>query len=123
MRLTTKVIQKYNIPIGSTVGYTAYVTTEPMTLAVLCIGYSDGLRRYLSNGIGKVFFGNYSAKIIGVLSMDLMICDVKNIPDNLTEAGCDAWLLTNNYTINDIPYEILTSIDGESYIIRKHRLL
>ena len=64
MRLTTKVIQKYNISIGSTVGYTAYVTTEPMTLAVLCIGYSDGLRRYLSNG-------NYSAKIIGVLSMDL----------------------------------------------------
>ncbi len=124
--LETSVLQKYNLEPGVSVGYGATFTTkENTTIAVVSIGYADGIKRSLSNKgligfydkIGKF----YKAPILGKISMDLIACDVSNIPDDATKVSSTAIVLDKNYSINDmaidaetIPYEILTSINFKS---------
>lgn len=50
------------------------------TLAVLTIGYADGLPRCLSNGAGRVLINGRFAPIAGRICMDQTIADVTGIP-------------------------------------------
>ncbi|MDR1488653.1 MAG: alanine racemase [Holosporales bacterium] len=125
LTLTAKVIQRYKVPNGTSVGYGAtHVTVKKDSeLAVISIGYSDGIRKNLGNSRGKVMFYDskgtqYSAAIIGAISMDMIVCDVSNIPMWITRVYNDAYILDSKYTINEMakdagmtPYEILTSIN------------
>ena len=124
--LKTQVLQKYSIQAGDGVGYgLTFKASRNTKIAIISIGYADGIRRNLSNN-GKVLFYNnegefYKAPILGSISMDLLTCDVTTIPDDCTCIGHEAVLLDDNYTINDmaaesgtIPYEILTSLHYNS---------
>ena len=51
-----------------------------MKLAVLSIGYADGLPRALSDGNGRVLLNGYSAPVIGRICMDQTLVDVSRIP-------------------------------------------
>ena len=126
LSLRTSVLQKYELEPGENVGYGAtYITQKKTKLAVLSIGYADGIKRSLSNKGTVVFYDAektaYKANIIGRVSMDLLVCDVNDIPDNLTNINSEAYILCENYSINEmaeeadtIPYEILTSINFKS---------
>lgn len=120
--LKAQVLQKYSIQTGDGVGYgLTFKASRNTKIAIISIGYADGIRRNLSNN-GKVLFYNnegeyYKAPILGNISMDLLSCDVTTIPDDCTCISHEAILLDDNYTINDmaaesgtIPYEILTSL-------------
>ena len=48
-----------------------------MTIAIIGIGYADGILRKLSN-IGYVYYKNYKFKIIGRISMDTITVDISN---------------------------------------------
>ena len=121
LTLETQVLQRYTLPAGSTVGYSAmYNAQNDMKLAVISIGYADGLRRHLGNK-GYVHFYRdgkiYKAPIIGNVSMDLTTCDVSNIPDELTEPGAIATLLSKDYRVKDmandaglLTYEVLIGL-------------
>ena len=123
------VLQIANLPKGDFVGYSAtYRATEDRKLAIVSIGYGDGIPRSLSN-VGKVFFnicGRINeARIIGRLSMDNIICDVTNV-ENL-QVGDMAEILSDYYTLDDmgrdagtISYEILSRIGKNTRYIRKY---
>ena len=122
----TQVLQKYSINTGDGIGYgLTFKASHTTKVAVISIGYADGIKRSLSNR-GKVLFYNnegecYKAPILGNISMDLLVCDITIIPDDCTCVGHEAVLLDDNYTINDmaaesntIPYEILTGLTYNS---------
>ena len=125
LTLKTSVLQKYMLPAGVSVGYGAtYKTSKETKVAIISIGYADGINRTLSNKGIIGFYENerfYKAPIIGKISMDLITCDVSDLPDGLSNPGCFAYLLCDEYSINDmaidagtIPYEILTSLNLKS---------
>jgi alanine racemase len=85
LELQTRVLQVKKIPKGSSVSYGRTFTAErDSTIAVLPIGYGDGLPRRLS-GAGSVLVRGCRAPIAGVVCMDLTMCDVTGIDG--VEAG------------------------------------
>ncbi len=105
---------------GDTVGYNATFTAErPMRVALLPVGYADGLRRELSSTNDKpggwVILHGQRAPILGRISMNLTVVDITEIPG--VQAGDEATLLGPGITAEDhatlartIPYEILCGI-------------
>lgn len=66
---------------GESVGYgLAYTADRDRKIAVLTIGYADGLPHALSNGRGHVLIGGTTAPIIGRICMDQTMVDVSDIP-------------------------------------------
>jgi len=115
------VVSVRSIASGQVVGYNGtFVATEPMRLALLAVGYADGLNRALSNR-GSVLIAGQRAPIVGRISMDQTIVDITEIPR--VAAGDEVVLLgrqgTEAITAEDhahwagtIPWEIFTSISA-----------
>ena len=81
MSLRTRIISLRNIPAGAGVGYDeAFVTERPSRIAVLAAGYGDGLHRSLGNR-GSVLVRGKLAPVVGIVSMDVTMIDVTDIPD------------------------------------------
>lgn len=113
---------------GDTVGYNAtFVAPGPMRVALLPVGYADGLRRELSSSNlpggerdgGWAMLHGQRAPILGRVSMNLTVIDVSSIPG--VAAGDEATLLGDGVTAEDharlactIPYEILCGLGGVS---------
>lgn len=115
--LKTSISQIRNLTNGDTVGYNRMgKINKDSRIAVLPIGYADGLNRTLGNGKGKVLINKQFAPIIGDICMDMLMVDITSIN---AEEGDDAILFSNDYPvsrlseqINTIPYEILSSISA-----------
>lgn len=68
------------IKAGETVGYgRAYVAEQDKRIAVVTIGYADGIPRELSCGKGKVLVHGIETEIVGKICMDQMMIDVTGI--------------------------------------------
>ena len=81
MRLVTEVAQLRTVDVGSSVGYGAAWRAERASrVAVLPLGYADGLPRRAS---GKAFAAVRGRRVplIGLISMDIAIADVTDVPD------------------------------------------
>lgn len=79
--LKSRVIQKKAIPEGTCVSYDAtFTTSRPTTIAIVPIGYADGLRRSVSNRASMLLHG-CRAPIIGKICCDYSILDITDIPD------------------------------------------
>ena len=75
-QLDARVMQVRDVELGVAVGYGGtFVTKRPSKLAILGVGYADGVPRLLSNQ-GRVFAGEKYCPIVGRVSMDLLIVDV-----------------------------------------------
>lgn len=82
LSLKTRVAAVKEIYAGETAGYgLSFVAEHTMKIAVLAIGYADGLPRSLSNGKGAVLILGKRAPIVGRLCMDQLLTDVSDIPD------------------------------------------
>lgn len=83
-------------------------------IAVVAIGYADGLNRLLSNGNGYFLIHGEEAPIVGKICMDMTMCDVTTIPcqegDEVIVFGSKPSLIEIADAINTIPYEVLTSV-------------
>lgn len=79
MSFTTRVLQVKTVPpgVGISYGHT-YTTSCETRLAVLPVGYEDGLSRSLSNK-GEVLVRGQRAKIRGRVCMNLCMVDVSHI--------------------------------------------
>jgi alanine racemase len=120
MTWKTRVIGVSEIPAGALVGYNGtFVAEYPMRLALLPVGYADGLRRELSasdaGAGGWVMIRGERAPIVGRVSMNLTTVDVSAI-DGAAE-GDEAVLLGEGITADDharlagtIAYEILCGV-------------
>lgn len=114
-RLKTRISQIKDIPTGDSVGYNRrWIAQRPSRIAIISIGYADGLNRHLGNGNGRVTIDDHQVPIIGSICMDMCFLDVTDVPcqegDEVTIFG-DADLLQQiALTADTIPYEILTSV-------------
>ena len=114
-RLVTRISQIKSIPAGDTVGYNCrWRAPRPSRIAILTIGYADGLNRHLGNGNGRVRIANLEAPIIGSVCMDMCFIDVTDIPcsegDPAVFFGDDDLLQRNAAAAHTIPYELLTAV-------------
>lgn len=114
-RFTTRIMQVKKIPPGEPVGYgCADVSEKERIIAVLPVGYADGLSRKLGNGKGRVFIKNSFAPTVGNICMDSCMADITGTG---AEEGDEAEIFGEHISVEEvacisetIPYEILTSI-------------
>ncbi len=80
MRLVTEVAQLRTVAAGTSVGYGAtWRASRPTRLAVLPLGYADGLPRRAS-GHAEAAIRGTRCPLVGVISMDIAIADVTDAP-------------------------------------------
>jgi alanine racemase len=80
MSLRARIISLRRVATGSGVGYGAkFVATRPTIIAVLAAGYGDGIHRSLSSR-GSVLVRGQLAPIVGIVSMDVTMIDVTDVP-------------------------------------------
>ncbi|BAZ41628.1 alanine racemase [Calothrix sp. NIES-4101] len=123
MQVKARVTQVKKIAAGTGVSYGyRYVAPNNIRLAVVGIGYADGIPRQLSNKMQVLIRGKRIPQI-GTITMDQIMLDVSNIPDIqegevVTLLGIDqSERITADDWANElgtIPWEILCSF--------KHRL-
>lgn len=103
------------IPAGQSVGYgRSFISKDVMMLATIPVGYADGFRRSLGNGVGSVFIHGRKCPTVGRICMDMIMVDVSKINVNV---GDDVEIIGTNQSIEKlaelmqtIPYEVMTSI-------------
>jgi alanine racemase len=127
MSWKTRVIGLREVRAGDTVGYNAIFTAErPMRLALLPVGYSDGVRRELSGSNarpgGWVMVKGRRAAIVGRVSMNLTVVDVTEIPG--VAVGDEVVVLGDGVTADDharlaqtIAYEIVCGVRAASCLV------
>jgi len=122
VHLAGRILQVREVTAGETVGYGATRTlTRPSRIAVVAVGYADGVFRSLSAGDGErglqVYLGSHSAPLLGRVSMDLITIDVTDVPEAFAQR--DAWveLIGKNVSADElavhagtIDYEVLTNL-------------
>jgi len=114
-RYKTRISQIKRIKAGEPVGYgCADVSDINRTIAILPVGYADGLNRKLGNSNGALFIKGKKVPIIGNVCMDMCMADITGL---IAAEGDEAEIFGENITIDEIaekcetiPYEILTSI-------------
>lgn len=81
MSLRARIINVRSIASGVGVGYNAsWVSKRPSRVAVLAAGYGDGIHRSLGNR-GSVAIQGHMVPMIGIVSMDVIMLDVTDVPD------------------------------------------
>ncbi len=114
-RFKTRISQVKKIPAGDPVGYgCADISDNPRIIAILPVGYADGLDRRAGNRNGSLWIKSRRVPLIGNICMDMCMADITGTG---AEEGDDAEIFGQNIPINEvaekcgtIPYEILTSI-------------
>lgn len=95
LSLKSRIAQIRQVCAGETVGYgRSFTAQRDSKIALIPIGYADGVPRALSCGKGKVLIRGYSAPIIGRICMDQLSVDVTDVPnvctaDTVTLLGCN----------------------------------
>uniref|UniRef100_A0A7V4G6P6 Alanine racemase n=1 Tax=Desulfobacca acetoxidans TaxID=60893 RepID=A0A7V4G6P6_9BACT len=80
MSFRTRILQVKRLPPGSCISYSCtYTTVAPCDVAVLPVGYCNGLSRQLSNR-GEVLIRGRRAPIRGRVCMNLIMVEVTHIP-------------------------------------------
>lgn len=115
MRVKTRVAAVRTLPAGSCVSYgRTRVLSRESRLAVLPMGYADGLHRGLSNKM-EVLFPGGRAPILGRICMDLCMADVTDLPavkpGEVAEVFGQALPLEEKSDVlGTISYELLTAV-------------
>jgi alanine racemase len=92
LRLVTQIAQLREVPVGSTVGYGAlWMAERPTRLAVLPLGYADGLPRR-ATAKAEVAIRDQRCPLVGAISMDIAIADVTDL-GGAVAVGDDAVVL------------------------------
>ncbi len=105
-----KVIKK-----GAAIGYDRKeLANTETTIAIIPIGYADGLSRVLGNRKGKMIVNGHKVDIIGNVCMDMCMLDITNVTahegDPVTIFGTKLSIIEYASSMNTIPYEALTSV-------------
>ena len=85
------------------------------TIAVIPVGYADGLSRRLSCGKGKVMIHGQLAPTVGNICMDMCMIDISNLAN--VKEGDEVIIFGDDYPVSEIakqsdtiPYEVLAGI-------------
>lgn len=81
MQVKARITQIKTIPPGTGISYGhQFISNRQMRLAVVGIGYADGVPRNLSNRINLIIRGQQVPQI-GAITMDQLMLDVSDIPN------------------------------------------
>jgi len=114
-RFTSRISQIKKVRAGEPVGYgyTSFADHDRL-IAVIPVGYADGLKRQMGNGAGSVWIGGERAPLAGNICMDMCMADITDINakenDRVEIFGENISLLELASACNTIPYEIIASI-------------
>lgn len=116
MRVRARITLIKEIPAGAGVSYGhQFIATKPMKIAVVGIGYADGVPRLLSNKL-EVLVQGRRVRQVGAITMDQLMIDVSDLEgiqegDIVTLLGEDGHecLTVDTWaeTLGTIPWEIL----------------
>jgi len=113
--LRSTVSQVKKVKLNETVGYNrkGEISVES-EIAIVPLGYADGIDRKLGNGNGSVFIHGKRVPIIGNICMDMLMIDVTGLgikPGEKVEIfGPNIPVTEVAEKVGTIPYEILTGI-------------
>ena len=115
--LSSQVLQLRKLDRGDSVGYSAsFVARRPTTLAIVALGYADGLIR-ASGSKGRAAIGGVLVPFAGRISMDLLALDVTDVPNHALHRGALVEFLGDTISVDDaahaagtITHEVLTAI-------------
>ena len=116
-----KIIQIKDLPKNQYIGYNRTFKTKTKTkVAIIGLGYEDGIPRSLSNK-GFTYFKKDRFKIIGRISMDSFTIDISKSSHDL-KVGMYVDIINEEHKVDKfakrcktISYEILTSIGNRVY--------
>ena len=122
VELTARILQVRSVEHGTSVGYGATWTAKRASrLAVVALGYADGLLRAAggsdrARGAGAIINGK-ACPVAGRISMDLVCLDITDLPEGGVRRGDPATFIGGKITVDDlatsagtIAYELLTSL-------------
>lgn len=120
-RWETRVTQVRDVVAGDVVGYDRVMLDHPSRLALLPVGYADGIPRHAALADGRVMtvmLGGRRFPIVGAVSMDQTVIDVGDLPvergDLVTIIGDprqgEPALAEWAQMLHTIPQEVLTGI-------------
>ena len=120
MSLRSTIFQIRDFEPNITVSYgRTYTTRDPERIAVVGIGYADGLSRSFSNNISFLLHGKRVPQV-GRICMDMCMIDISKVPeaqvnDVVTvfgeDGGDEIEVESLSNRLNTIPYEILCGIN------------
>jgi alanine racemase len=115
--MKSTVIQVKQVPKNETIGYNRKgKATKDMTIAIVPVGYADGLNRKLSNGKGKLYINGFLVPIVGNVCMDMCMVDITDCNihegDEVTVFGKEQSVTELANLLETIPYEIFTSVSS-----------
>lgn len=122
MRLYGRIAGIGEAQAGETVGYGAGRTlTRRTRYATVCVGYADGYFRTFGSSDARegacAHVGAHRMPILGRVSMDLLVFDATDVPDEALARGGLAELIGPHFTLDEaatcagtISYEVLTSL-------------
>ena len=114
--LKSVISQVRSIKKGSKVGYdSSFVAKEDMIIGIIPFGYADGLNRKLSSKNGVIIVKNILCPIIGKISMDSCIINLKGTSaktgDEVVIFGEENTISSVANKLSTIPYEIFSSLN------------
>ena len=119
MEIKSRIVAVTDHESGDSISYGCTFTADKkMRIAVLPIGYADGLHRVLSNKIDVLIHG-YRCRQIGRICMDMCMVDVTDVPDVkagdvATIFGCDGKEIISTNELAEkagtISYEIVCAV-------------
>ena len=122
IRLEAPIIQTRKIPKGTKIGYGGEIAvTRDSVIATLSIGYGDGYPRGAKNTDIKqgadCLIAGQRCKILGRISMDLVMADITDCPEGLVQRGMMATMIGDEITLDEVAaksetigYEILVHL-------------
>lgn len=116
MSLYSRISLLRKVPEGASVSYgRTFITQRPSIIAVIGIGYADGVQRSLSGKNAHVFINGHRAPIVGRVTMDQIMVDVTD--HSRVEIGDQVEIFGKNIPVSEmssqagtIPWEIFTGI-------------
>ena len=115
MTLKTRVVAVRELPAGTCISYgCTHTLKRDSRLAVLPIGYADGMERLLSNRT-EMLVNGCRVPVLGRVCMDMCMVDVTDIPnvaigDIVTVFGPELPLEEKADTVGTIQYEMLCGV-------------
>ena len=119
MELKSRIVSVKDMESGYSVSYgRTYTTPSKRRIAVIPIGYADGLHRVLSNKL-RVMVNGVVVPQVGNICMDMCMLDVTDAPD--TKVGDVVTIFGRDMDVNDMA-EKAGSISYEMYCALSPRI-
>lgn len=117
-RLVTRVLKTFIVKKGTPVGYGINVAPEDLLIAVLPVGYGDGILTYASGT--KLMISGIEARLFARINMDMTFLSFPASMEGKIKAGDEIELWNHdNKVITDIatqmktiPYQLMCAISG-----------